>query len=116
MRFYFATAVVVLGVSVFGLAALGQSQPTPSPAPAKDPQAIAVVCHHASKKHIKRYVDEFTWRLNDGNVKQHSLQRLDSLVDAVAGKRLRSSLSFPRPHILEQPHSVGLVTPQDMFD
>jgi transposase-like protein len=46
------------------------------------------VYHHASPKHIKRYVDEFTWRLNDGNVKRHSLQRLDSFVDAVAGKRI----------------------------
>jgi transposase-like protein len=46
------------------------------------------IYHHASKKHIGRYVDEFTGRLNDGNVKRHSLQRLDSFVDAVAGKRL----------------------------
>jgi transposase-like protein len=46
------------------------------------------VYHHASKKHIARYVDEFTWRLNDGNVKRHSLERLDSFVSAVAGKRL----------------------------
>lgn len=46
------------------------------------------VYHHASKKHLGRYVDEFTWRLNDGNVKRHSLQRLDSFVVAVAGKRL----------------------------
>lgn len=46
------------------------------------------VYHHASKKHLGRYVDEFTWRLNDGNVKRHSLQRLDSFVAAVAGKRL----------------------------
>jgi transposase-like protein len=46
------------------------------------------VYHHASKKHIARYVDEFTWRLNDGNVQRHTLQRLDSFVNAVAGKRL----------------------------
>jgi transposase-like protein len=46
------------------------------------------VYHHASKKHIGRYVDEFTWRLNDGNVRRHSLDRLDSFVTAVAGKRL----------------------------
>jgi transposase-like protein len=51
-------------------------------------RGIHGVYHHASKKHIKRYVDEFTWRLNDGNVKRHSLQRLDSLVDAVAGKHI----------------------------
>src|SRR6266700_2719028 len=43
------------------------------------------VYHHASKKHIGRYVDEFTFRLNDGNVQRHTWDRLDSLVDAVAG-------------------------------
>ena len=46
------------------------------------------VYHHASKKHMARYVDEFTWRLNDGNVRRHSLERLDSFADAVAGKHL----------------------------
>jgi hypothetical protein len=33
-------------------------------------------------------VDEFTFRLNEGNVARHTLARLDSFVDAVAGKRL----------------------------
>jgi hypothetical protein len=46
------------------------------------------VYHHASKKHLGRYVDEFSFRLNEGNVKNHSLTRLDSFVDGVAGKRL----------------------------
>jgi transposase-like protein len=46
------------------------------------------VYHKASKKHIHRYIDEFAWRLNEGNVKRHSLDRLDSFVDAVAGKRI----------------------------
>ena len=46
------------------------------------------VYHQASAKHLGRYVDEFTFRLNDGNVKIHTLARLDSFVDAVAGKRL----------------------------
>lgn len=46
------------------------------------------VYHHASKKHLARYVDEFTFRLNAGNVARHTLQRLDSFVDAVAGKRI----------------------------
>jgi transposase-like protein len=35
-----------------------------------------------------RYVDEFAFRLNDGNVARHTLERLDSFVAAVAGKRL----------------------------
>lgn len=46
------------------------------------------VYHHASAKHLQRYVDEFTFRLNEGNVVVHTLERLDSFVDAVAGKRL----------------------------
>jgi ISXO2-like transposase domain len=46
------------------------------------------VYHHASKKHLARYVDEFTFRLNAGKVTRHTLQRLDSFVDAVAGNRL----------------------------
>jgi hypothetical protein len=46
------------------------------------------VYHHASKKHLGRYVDEFAFRLNDGNVVRHTLDRLDSFIDGVAGKRL----------------------------
>ena len=44
--------------------------------------------HHASEKHLKRYVDEFTFRLNDGNVQRHTLERLDSFVAVTANKRL----------------------------
>lgn len=46
------------------------------------------VYHKASPKHLGRYVNEFTWRLNEGSVKRHSLERLDSLVDAVSGKQI----------------------------
>jgi len=46
------------------------------------------VYHHASEKHLHRYVDEFAFRLNEGNVERHTLARLDSFVDGVAGKRL----------------------------
>ncbi len=46
------------------------------------------VYHHASEKHLHRYVDEFAFRLNDGNVERHTLSRLDSFIDGVAGKRL----------------------------
>lgn len=46
------------------------------------------VYHHASKKHLGRYVDEFAFRLNEGNVKRHTLDRLDSFVTGTAGKRL----------------------------
>lgn len=46
------------------------------------------VYHHTSKKHLGRYVDEFAFRLNDGRVERHTLDRLHSFVDGVAGKRL----------------------------
>ncbi|MDP8997636.1 MAG: IS1595 family transposase [Pseudomonadota bacterium] len=46
------------------------------------------VYHHASPKHLNRYVDEFAFRLNEGNVKNHTMTRLDSFVQGTAGKRL----------------------------
>jgi transposase-like protein len=46
------------------------------------------VYHHASKKHLARYVAEFTFRLNAGKVARHTLERLDSFVATVAGKRI----------------------------
>ncbi len=46
------------------------------------------VYHHASEKHLHRYVDEFTFRLNDGDVRRHTLERLASLVSASFGPRL----------------------------
>jgi transposase-like protein len=51
-------------------------------------RGIIGVYHHTSKKHLGRYVDEFSFRLNEGDVKRHTLQRLDSFIDGVAGKRL----------------------------
>ena len=51
-------------------------------------RGVIGVYHHTSKKHLGRYVDEFAFRLNEGNVKQHTLARLDALVDATVGKRL----------------------------
>jgi transposase-like protein len=44
--------------------------------------------HHITPKHLGRYVDEFTFRLNEGNVARHTLQRLESFVEGTAGKRL----------------------------
>jgi transposase-like protein len=51
-------------------------------------RGIHGVYHQVSPKHLHRYVDEFTFRLNEGDVKRHTLDRLDSFVDAVDGKRL----------------------------
>jgi transposase-like protein len=51
-------------------------------------RGIIGVYHHISPKHTGRYMDEFAFRLNDGNVKRHTLNRLDSFVDGMADKRL----------------------------
>lgn len=44
--------------------------------------------HHVSAKHVARYVNEVTFRLNAGNVANHTLDRLDSFISAVDGQRL----------------------------
>lgn len=44
--------------------------------------------HHASDKHLARYVNEFAFRLNEGNVKQTTMARLDAMIAASAGKRI----------------------------
>ncbi|MGZ8343723.1 MAG: IS1595 family transposase [Allosphingosinicella sp.] len=46
------------------------------------------VYHHASPKHLHRYVGEFSFRLNEGDVKRHTLDRLASLFAAAIGQRL----------------------------
>jgi transposase-like protein len=46
------------------------------------------VYHHASKPHLNRYINEFSFRLNDGNVRRHTMSRLDSLTVATAGRRI----------------------------
>ena len=37
---------------------------------------------------MARYIDEFTFRLNEGNVARHTMKRLESLVKGAVGKRL----------------------------
>jgi len=51
-------------------------------------RGIIGVYHKVSVKHLGRYVNEFAFRLNEGNVKIHTLDRLDSFVDGMADKRL----------------------------
>ncbi len=41
-----------------------------------------------NRKHIGRYVNEFSFRLNDGNVKIHTTERINSLCDRSFNKRL----------------------------
>lgn len=44
--------------------------------------------HHISPKHTGRYVNEFTFRLNDGNVERHTTDRLNSLIRGCVKRRL----------------------------
>ncbi len=60
-------------------------------------RGIIGVYHHISQKHTGRYMDEFAFRLNDGNVKRHTLNRLDSFVDGMAGKRLEYTDLIAKP-------------------
>lgn len=46
------------------------------------------VYHHASAKHLGRYLNEFTFRLNDGNVKRQTMDRINSFVDGTVGRRI----------------------------
>nr|VFK51604.1 MAG: ISXO2-like transposase domain-containing protein [Candidatus Kentron sp. TUN]VFK54028.1 MAG: ISXO2-like transposase domain-containing protein [Candidatus Kentron sp. TUN]VFK63460.1 MAG: ISXO2-like transposase domain-containing protein [Candidatus Kentron sp. TUN] len=46
------------------------------------------VYHYMSVKHLPRYVSEFTFRLNQGNVKIHTMVRIASMVKGMLGKRL----------------------------
>ena len=44
--------------------------------------------HHVSVKHLGRYVNEATFRLNEGNVKIHTLQRLASFAERAFQHRI----------------------------
>ncbi len=46
------------------------------------------VYHNWSVKHMQRYTNEFAFRLNEGNVKRDTMDRLRSLSQALVGKRL----------------------------
>lgn len=51
-------------------------------------RGIHGVYQHVSPKHLGRYVGEFAFRLNDGDVKHHTMDRLASLFGAAIGRRL----------------------------
>jgi len=45
--------------------------------------------HHISEKHMHRYVNEATMRLNHGNVEVDTIDRMKDLVRAMKGRRIR---------------------------
>ncbi len=44
-------------------------------------RGIYGVFHHVSVKHLGRYVNESTFRLNDGNVRRQTMDRIASIVE-----------------------------------
>ena len=44
--------------------------------------------HHFSKKHVDRYVNEFTFRLNQGNCQIDTVDRMKSLIATSVGKHI----------------------------
>ena len=44
--------------------------------------------HHVNNKHLQRYVDEFAFRLNEGNCEVDTIDRMESLVKGMGGKRI----------------------------
>ena len=45
--------------------------------------------HHVSVKHLQRYVNEVTFRLNDGNCQIDTMNRLNALAKSIGGRKLR---------------------------
>ena len=42
-------------------------------------RSLMGVWHHCSRKHLGRYLHEATFRLNEGDVKHHTFERLSAL-------------------------------------
>ena len=47
-----------------------------------------VTYHQFSKKHLQRYVDKVAFRLNEGNCRVQTMDRLDTLFSKAIGVRL----------------------------
>ena len=44
--------------------------------------------HHFSMKHLQRYVDGFTFRLNQGNCEVNTLDCMEAFAKEIGGKRI----------------------------
>jgi transposase-like protein len=54
-------------------------------------RAFYGIYHAFSRKHLQLYLNEVVFRLNSGNVKVHTLDRIDALLGMCFGKRLTYS-------------------------
>ncbi len=52
-------------------------------------RSITGTWHHISVKHLNRYIDETSFRLNDGNCEVDTLDRMKALAGRIGGKRIR---------------------------
>ncbi len=52
------------------------------------PLATDYTFHHFSVMHMQRYIDEFTFRLNEGNCTIDIIDRMSALCKNIGGKRL----------------------------
>ena len=52
-------------------------------------RSITGTWHHVSPKHLHRYVNEAAMRLNSGDVKIDTVDRMDALIRAAGSKRIR---------------------------
>ena len=52
-------------------------------------RSITGTWHHVSSKHLGRYVNEATFRLNEGNCEVDTLERMEAFAEGLHGKRLR---------------------------
>ena len=46
------------------------------------------IYHNFSKKHLQRYIDKFTFRLNQGNCRIDTIERIESLFNNMFGKKI----------------------------
>ena len=51
-------------------------------------RSITGTWHHVSRKHLQRYIDEATFRLNQGNCEVDTIDRMLAVVSRMGGKRV----------------------------
>ena len=51
-------------------------------------RSITGTWHHVSRKHLPRYINEASFRLNEGNCEVDTIERMEALAGKIGGKRL----------------------------